>query len=352
MKRKLSAVLLVIAALAFWVQSTSAQTPPSGQPMPTATPDGWRPILLEDFNNPAAEGQFVSVYGNRFNHYPRPWKDTSGRGNYSADFISATGGVLTQRLHSNAQGPQVSAIVPRIDLATRDDHNLGLRISERLRVPVVADGFKMAHLMWPLPPDNYPEGEMDWPEMQFSNEQPYAYLFPKFHDPHGGITWPGSTGKAPLDMSQWHTYVTEWVPGTYWQVSVDGTVLRTWAESCAGYPQCVRAEIPDVEFRYVHQNETEVNDVPIDPRVTARIEVDWMTVHVPSGTPPPPTTTTTVALPTTTTTTTIAPTTTTVAPTTTTTTPKHRCRGWGRWCWLTRQRADSPTQIGESTLVT
>ncbi|WP_138734699.1 glycoside hydrolase family 16 protein, partial [Modestobacter excelsi] len=223
----------------------------SGTAVPTGDLPGWRQTLSEDFTKAAPLGSFASTY--------RGWAgydggtDTSGNGRYnSATTTSVHDGLLDKYLHSDGSGAQVMALTPPIASQTYGRYAVRFKMDQ---VP----GYKVAWLLWPAS-DNWTDGEMDFPEGSVGGK---ASGFA--HDTTGNPSsnaWSVDTGTA---MSDWHTAVIEWAPGSL-TYTMDG---RSWTTNSA-------KAIPTDPMRWVLQTETELEGGRPNASSAGHIYIDWV----------------------------------------------------------------------------
>jgi len=215
----------------------------------------------EDFTRDAAEGEFRSVHGERFDVYPTGWRDTSGVGVYRPDeVLSVHDGVLDFRLHTVDGEPATAAVVPRIE---GYGQTYG-RYSVRLRAEAVA-GFKLAFLLWP-DSERWPDdGEIDFPDADLTG---HLGAFLHHPDPTGSKQEFGSD----VTFEDWHTATIEWSPDLV-RFLLDDVEIGS---STTG--------VPDTSMHFVLQTETSLSaaDDPSSapaPHAQAHVLVDWVTIQ-------------------------------------------------------------------------
>lgn len=233
----------------------------------TAAPDsdlpGWKLALSEDFNTPASLGSFAQVYPNWAGY--DTWRDTSrdlgrptvSQGLYnSATTTSVSGGVLDEYIHTEGSTPQVVGLTPPIN-GTSNTQTYG-RYAIRFRSDSIP-GYKLAWLLWP-DSDDWTQGEVDFPEGGLGDE-----IDGFSHDTTGNPSanaWSVSTGAS---MSDWHTVVIEWSPGTL-TFELDG---KSWSTTKA-------SAIPKNPMSWVLQTETQLSATAPSKTASGHVQIDWI----------------------------------------------------------------------------
>ena len=191
-----------------------AAAPNSSTPAaPTSTPatntgqttagnvPGFKLVFNEDFNQNAAAGQFLNVYGSKWGTY-NGFRDTGGVGQYSNNVISVANGVLDMYLHTENGVPQVAAPVPFINGSWGG--SLYGRYSVRFRADSLPN-YKTAWLLWP-DSNNWSQGEIDFPEGEL-NSTIWA-----FNHQVGNPSQNAMAVGTGASFTSWHTATTEWTP--------------------------------------------------------------------------------------------------------------------------------------------
>ena len=112
-------------------------TPPS-TPIPPATNyPNFQLIFDEQLTKDCAEGQALSVYGDRFFFYPATWDDTSNKGLYDPGIFPVSNGIANIRMRIRDGRPRVCAPEPKINGATADRNQLYGRYEVRFRADSV-----------------------------------------------------------------------------------------------------------------------------------------------------------------------------------------------------------------------
>lgn len=259
----------VANVLANPVASVPLPTPPSGYTgRSVVDPKVWKLAAEEDFNTPAAEGQFLNVYGKTWSAYETGWPDTNGKNagtgsGYNRDNISVADGCLRVKVGHGPNGkPQ--AAVPY--LLAPGSTKIWDRTYGRHEVRVKCDpvpGYKIAFLTWPAS-DDWAEGEIDWPEGSLnSTASAYSHYV---GDPRSQDAFE----RAGAKLSDWHTYGVEWTPGRV-VFLLDGKVIGTSTK-----------KVPDTPHHWVLQVETNLGGVQPKKGDTGYVYVDWVSVWSPA----------------------------------------------------------------------
>lgn len=222
--------------------------------MPQGDLPGWRQVFAEDFATPAARGTFTDVYAPRWDAYPQPWRDTSGKGMYSPQrTLSVSDGQLRIWLHSEGGQPYVAAPLPRLPQMTYG------RFSVRFRADAVP-GYKLAFLLWP-DSETWPlDGEIDFPEGDLTGR---ISAFAHHADAAGGQ----DAFPTTATFTGWHVATTEWAPGRV-TFLLDGVVIGVST-----------TDVPDRPMHVVLQTETTLDATPVPATASGTVQVDWFTAY-------------------------------------------------------------------------
>jgi Glycosyl hydrolases family 16 len=234
-------------------------------PGPTAGADGggadrqvgprWRLVFRDDFGADARPGAFLSTYRD-FGAYPWGWLDTSKRGHYDPDILSASGGILTMHLHTTADGiHHVAAPYPK--LPGGDSNQLYGRYSVRFRADSV-DGYKVAWLLWPGS-ENWDDGEIDFPEGDLTRTIS-AFMH------HVGNPSEQDYFGTGAGFADWHVATIEWSPGKV-AFFFDGRILGTST-----------THVPTKPMHFVLQTETDLGSEPVPSTASGDVQVDWVSI--------------------------------------------------------------------------
>jgi hypothetical protein len=241
--------------------------PSDDSSMPIGDLDGWRQIFTEDFTTPAPLGKFTSAYGARWDAYPSPWTDTSGRGVYNpAKVLSVSNGVLDWYLHTENGTHYVGAVVPKLPGQSNGAQIYG-KYTFRFRADTIP-GYKLVVILWPES-DNWGEGEIDFPEVgeliAGKDGLMYAYL----HAP-GAYAQSESlpTGIMAADTG-WHIGSIEWRRSslTYY---LDGRLIGTQTSG-----------VPSTPLHLVFQMETNIGGPAPSASAAGHIQLDWVSIYAP-----------------------------------------------------------------------
>ncbi len=236
-----------------------ATAAPDANAMPAAAP-GWSRTFAEDFTDTATEGQFPSVYGNRFVAYDG-FNDTSGAGKYSDDALSAADGTLRMRMHTDSAGqPTGAAIIPLVG-GTWGGQTTA-RYDIRLRADPAA-GYGVAGLLW-SDTNTWTDGEVDFPEGALD----------------GNVTLANHCPSSPAEnclhkdldttFDDWHTYTVERTASKL-TFLIDGQVVASTDH-----------DLPTEPLHFVLQAATHTSQKPA-ASATGNVEVAWMSVSEPTG---------------------------------------------------------------------
>ncbi|EON69696.1 hypothetical protein W97_08956 [Coniosporium apollinis CBS 100218] len=315
--------LLAVAGQVFAADS-------SGEDLPIGDFGPWKQVFTEDFLLDAALGEFVAKYDDKWKARGANWDfdqrnpgqvpvaDTSRRGIYSpANTLSVSSGVLDiaphkgdgpqfgpdGRLEQNEwpelvdlpweqERPYVAALTPRV-LGPDGEMTYG-RFTVRLKVeypednPAGGEGYKIANLLWPKS-DLWPDdGEIDYPEGDFSDNS-----FSAFHHYTCDATKPSPDESSECDkfrsqelpwqdgfynianFSSWHTATIEWMPDRI-NFLLDGELAETRETNPTDATTTTR--VPNKPMYHVMQIETELNNdyIPVESR--PHIKVAWMSI--------------------------------------------------------------------------
>ena len=237
----------------------------------TAVAGGWQLIFSEDFNTPAAEGQFEAVYP-RMYVYPWGYDDTSNNGHYDPSILSVHDGYLDVFIRTTNGIHRVAAFGPC--LSTTGDNPVDLDCQQnqlygRYEIRARADsmhGYKGAWLLWPKSEVWPRDGEIDFPEGDFDS------TIAAFMHRQDGVS--GSDQDAyPTGAvwTTWHTYTTEWAPDSL-KFYLDGVLI--------GHST---SRVPNTQMRWTVQNETTLDGFEPADSVSGHIYIDWMRVWSYSG---------------------------------------------------------------------
>jgi hypothetical protein len=236
----------------------SSEPEPTPEPIPSPTPSpgtltdllGWRLIFNDDFDTARAAGQ-LGVNDPRYYAY-WTWPDSyrknhnnTGGGIYTAANLSVHDGYADVRLKGPtvAGGPaSVVAFGPRLGSVLGQLYG---RYLIDFEVPIKAEGFKIAWLLWPLSETWPRDGEIDFPEGGLTGNID-AFMHRQgatsgSDQDHFGSGVPVSPGR--------HVAVIEWL-STGCRFILDDRVLGTST-----------SRIPNTPMRWIIQSETRLDEV-------------------------------------------------------------------------------------------
>ncbi|MGD9695066.1 MAG: glycoside hydrolase family 16 protein [Thermoleophilia bacterium] len=267
--RPLLAALLLAVLAAFGASAARAETAPVGDL------DGWRQILVEDFDTPVATGSFPgTVYGSRWAVYRDGGWDTTRRARQAPSrVLSVRDGALAWRFHDDASGtPQIATPLPKLNGPSPYRGIVYGRFAVRFRATALAAGYSVAFLLWP-DSDRWPiEGEIDFPAGELTTRQGVGYTYIPAQPT---VVRDSFHSTAPFDA--WHTAVTEWTPGAV-RYYIDGRLIGTST-----------LNVPSTSMHWVLQTDTTEHGAPPARGAEAGLEVDWAAAWAYSpGTPPAP----------------------------------------------------------------
>lgn len=253
-------------AKSFTVGSPTAPTP---TPTPTPTTSNLSTATyVENFDTPAALGQFDAKYPGLGNYNGTTPGDTSKRGVYdNAKTDTVTGGVLSKRLHYEAGAYRVSAnLLP----AGGDPWSGTLYGTYELRLKATVnagDGnsYKIADLMWPGT-DDWADGEIDWPELNDFTAGAKVRPASKQLGNYNSTFAPATSQYAATSIldGNWHTSKLVWTPDSltfYW----DGVQVAQVTD---------KAYIPTKPMRWVLQGETNISG-SVDTTDVVTVDYDY-----------------------------------------------------------------------------
>lgn len=233
--------------------------------MPTAVPAGFTRVFSEDFNTPAAVGQFLNVYGSRFGTY-EGGHDTSGYGVWSSSkVLSVANGNLHYNLHSESGQAYSSAAIPMSggNYASFTYGQVGMAV----KGSELGKGFKIAFLMWPS--SNSWSNEVDFPENDDMSGALKAVSLN--YSPAGnganGFSGTSNTGVSLAD-GNYHTFLLTWLPGSM-TASIDGKVVQTFSGSA----------VPSQPMRVTLQAETDIGSGPVPTGSSASVDVPYVFIN-------------------------------------------------------------------------
>ena len=240
---------------------TSAE--PSGIPMPTTNPAGWKLIFSDNFTTNLAAGSWPgSAYAAKWTAYGPGWKDTSGAGTYETSNISVEDSCLTLHLATVGNTVEVAAPAPILPGKrawvgqTYGMYSVCFRADAGLR------GFKTAWLLW-TDSNIWADGEIDFPEAVLGgamNAYDHEIGNPSvnaFAVQHTGVTY-----------TSWHVATIKWTAASVTFI-LDGKVIGSTTMS------------PSVPMHWVLQTETD-HRAPA-ASVAGNVYIDWVAIYAPAN---------------------------------------------------------------------
>lgn len=213
----------------------------------------WKSVFREDFNTDAPVGDFPGqAYGSRFTTYPDGWEDTSGRGEYRpSEVLSVGGGSLNWDMWVENRTTMGAAVLPTLPTYGQ----IYGQYSVRFRADPTP-GFGMAFLLWP-DSEKWPrDGEIDFPEGEFSGT-----IFANAHHASDGGEVDAFSTDAGFDG--WHVATIAWRPSDV-TFLLDGVVVGVSTTA-----------VPTRSMHWVLQTGS-AGTAPASSSSTARVQVDWI----------------------------------------------------------------------------
>jgi beta-glucanase (GH16 family) len=205
----------------------------------------------------------------KWSAYPDGWPDTTHNGTYyPSKVISIQNGVLNLYLHTENGIHMVSAPVPKIPGAVGSEGGLlyGRYVIRFKSDPI--PGYKTAWLLWP-DSETWPrDGEVDFPEGELDST-----ISAFMHRQDGTSGSDQDAFGSSITYTSWHTATLEWLPSSL-RFFLDGQLIGTST-----------SRIPNTPMHWVIQTETATDgSVPSDA-AAGNVQIDWVTVYVPSTAP-------------------------------------------------------------------
>jgi beta-glucanase (GH16 family) len=238
------AIALIAATVASALTAHVLAPEPAGE---------WRSIFREDFRTPVPVGEFPgSVYGPKFTTYPGGWADTSGLGQYRPEqVLSVSEGALTWNMREESGLVLGAAVLPTLPTYGQTYGQYSIRFRAD-----TTPGFGMAFLLWP-DSEKWPrDGEIDFPEGEFS-----GVISGNAHRASAS----GEVDRFPttVDFSEWRVATIQWRP-TGVTFLLDGVVI---GESTIA--------VPSRSMHWVLQTGS-AGETPAAPNSFAQVQVDWL----------------------------------------------------------------------------
>lgn len=194
--------------------TTSVTTAPSATAAGPTQVTEWTPLIDQDFDTPAALGEFAEVYPGWAGY--DGWYDTDGPGLYdSSRVVSVSDGILNEHLHTEDGEALVVSITPVPHIQTYGRYEVRFRSDEM-------PSYKIAWLLWPAD-DNWDHGEIDFPEAGLGAGDLIEGFSHYTQRVAGSSGWQITTEQ---NVHSWHTAVIEWRPDSLTYI-LDGVPYRT-----------------------------------------------------------------------------------------------------------------------------
>lgn len=221
--------------------------------MTSASAGEWRSIFREDFDTSVPVGEFPGqVYGAKFTTYPDGWRDTSGLGEYRpSQVLSVSDGALTWNMREKDGSTLGAAVLPTLPTygQTYGQYSVRFRADP-------APGFGMAFLLWP-DSEKWPrDGEIDFPEGEFS-----ATIQANAH--HASESGEVDRFPTTATFSDWHVATISWRPSSV-TFLLDGRLIGVSTTA-----------VPTRSMHWVLQTGS-AGDTPAANHSTARVQIDWL----------------------------------------------------------------------------
>jgi beta-glucanase (GH16 family) len=213
----------------------------------------WRSVFREDFATSVPRGEFPgTVYGREFTTYPDGWRDTSGGGEYRPEqVLSVSDGALTWDMKEDAGLVLGAAVLPTLPTYGQTYGQYSIRFRAD-----ATPGFGMAFLLWP-DSEKWPrDGEVDFPEGEFS-----SVISGNAH--HASATGEVDRFPTTVDFSQWHVATIQWRPSDV-TFRLDGAVIGVSTTA-----------VPQRSMHWVLQTGS-AGDTRATTNSSAQVQVDWL----------------------------------------------------------------------------
>lgn len=261
-----ASVVAMVAVVGTAMIVSSFAASPSGQDMPVGDLKDFKQIFAEDFTVNAPLGSMGSDYdaskvvytganGTKWVTYPKSYHDTYQKRPYRSDqVLSVHDGVMDFWLRNVDGQPAGANPSPVID-GTSQYQTYG-RYSARIKVDnKTMSEYYTAWLLWPQNEAAWQCAESDFPEGQLSSTNVSAFA-------HYGCNGSQDHYSAAVDLTQWHTFTQEWLPGKR-NFYVDNTLIGSSTNQVYDQPQ-----------RWQLQTETNGNG-----NSSGHLLVDWVVVY-------------------------------------------------------------------------
>ncbi len=237
-------------------------------PMPSGTIPGWTQVFADNFTQAIPVGTFPTA-ANAWHTYADGTPDTRAKGQYwPSRVVSESGGTLNVNVHTAAGTPMGAALLPVVAGAPGSEGGQTYgRYTFRFKADAVP-GYKTAVLLWPDSENYLADGEIDFPEFNFTST-----IWGHFHR-RGATTGGDFAAKATgvLASSGWHVATISWLPNSL-TYALDGHTQL----SVTG------AAVPNTPMHLVIQTETETDNTVLPPaNASGDLRLDWLVISKPA----------------------------------------------------------------------
>jgi hypothetical protein len=244
-------------------------------PMPSGTIPGWTQVFADDFNGSVPVGSFPAAAAGLWYAYGDGTPDTRSKGQYwPSKTVSESSGNLNVNVHTAGSIPMGAALLPTVPGAPGSEHGQTYgRYTFRFKVDAVP-GYKTAILLWPDSENMTADGEIDFPEFDWTGT-----LWGHFHRRATCSTCWGDYANASTKVkasSGWHIATITWLPGSL-TYTLDGTT-RLVVRDTPG-----NAVVPNTPMHMVIQTETQTTTTTLPPaNASGSLRIDWLVISKPA----------------------------------------------------------------------
>jgi hypothetical protein len=236
-------------------------------PMPSGNAPGWQQVFADNFTGSVPVGSFPTATS-PWHVYADGTSDTRAKGQYwPSKVVSESGGNLNVHVHTAGGIPMGAALLPVIAGAPGSEGGQTYgRYTFRFKVDAVP-GYKTAILLWPDSENYLADGEIDFPEFNFTDR-----IWGHFHRrgaSSGGDFAAKNTGV--LSASGWHIATISWLPNSL-TYQLDGRTQLT----------VTGAAVPSTPMHLVIQTETQTDNTTLPPpNASGDLRIDWLVISKP-----------------------------------------------------------------------
>jgi hypothetical protein len=261
---------------------TAAEAAPASRcpvGVPGAAPAGWARKVTSTFSETRARGTWPGpVAAAAWKNRAAGARDSSGRGTYdSSRTVSESNGLLDIWIHSETDARRgvhdpagkryVAAVVSKLPPMK------GARITICMRADVIP-GYKLAYMLWPSEGNGNQLGEIDYPETRLIGPPATSHAF-MHYAPKPSSGRHQDFYDTRVSIQGWHAYTIEWnprAPQPYAAFYLDGRLIGVSTRY-----------IPTVAMNLILQHETFVSGQALPPPAQGHVQIDWVTIDVPTG---------------------------------------------------------------------